>query len=295
MRSLALVVLFGFAIPGGTPDLDSAAAARDDRSAATTAARHSSVATSVAAPQTVDIETKDFSIVLPAHIPTGLLKFTLHNLGKEPHEVRFIRLAGGHTFDDFTAWQKSNQPIPEWLSPAGGIGAVSPGLTQDYWVSLEPGAYVVLCSYPSEDGSSHTGKGQFAPLTVDKASGNGTTTMPEADVTVSLMDHHFQLTAPFESHHPLVHLRNVGSEPHQALIVRVTDEGQQYPELAWFDHGGKGHRPGMPIAGSADVPADGEAWFQANLTPGRYLMLCSQSEEDGRHYELGMVYAFTVE
>jgi hypothetical protein len=265
MHTLALLALLGAAAPGLAP-----------------------------AP-TVHIETKDFSITTPAHIPAGLVAFTLDNHGSEPHEVRFIRLVAPHTFEDFVAWQKSGQPIPDWLAPAGGIGAVAPGLAQDYWVSLEPGAYVALCSYPSEDGTSHMSKGQFAAFMVDKASAVTTTTMPEADVTVSLMDHHFQLTAPFESHRPLVHLRNVGSEPHQALIVRVPDESQQYPELAWFDHGGKGRRPGIPIAGSVDVPADGEAWFQANLTPGRYLMLCSQAEEDGRHYELGMVYAFTIE
>ncbi len=247
------------------------------------------------APPSVHIEAKDFSIAIPAHIPSGLVAFTFDNHGSEPHEIRFIRLVAPHTFEDFVAWQKSGQPIPDWLAPAGGIGAIAPGLAQDYWASLEAGAYVALCSYPSEDGTSHTSKGQFAAFTVDKASAVTTTTMPEADVTVSLMDHHFQLTAPFESRRPLVHLRNVGSEPHQALLVRVPDESQQYPELAWFDHGGKGHRPGIPIAGSADVPADGEAWFQANLTPGRYLMLCSQAEEDGRHYELGMIYAFTVE
>jgi hypothetical protein len=246
------------------------------------------------APPSVHIEAKDFSIAIPAHIPSGLVAFTFENHGSEPHEIRFIRLVAPHVFEDFVAWQKSGQPIPDWLVPAGGIGAVAPGLAQDYWMSLEPGAYVTLCSYPSEDGTSHTGKAQFAPLTVDKNAAEKTT-MPDADVTVSLMDHHFQLTAPFESHRPLVHLRNVGSEPHQALIVKVPDESQQYPELAWFDHGGKGRRPGLPVAGSADVPADGEAWFQANLTPGRYLMLCSQAEEDGRHYELGMIYAFTVE
>ncbi len=253
------------------------------------------LAAAAPAPPAVHIEAKDFSITMPAHIPSGLVAFTLDNHGSEPHEIRFIRLVAPHVFDDFVTWQKSGLPIPDWLAPAGGIGAVAPGLAQDYWMSLEPGAYVALCSYPSEDGTAHTGKGQFAALTVDKESGGDKATMPDADVTVSLMDHHFQLTAPFESHRPLVHLRNVGSEPHQALIVKVPDESQQYPELAWFDHGGKGRRPGLPVAGSADVPADGEAWFQANLTPGRYLMLCSQAEEDGRHYELGMIYAFTVE
>ena len=29
--------------------------------------------------------------------------------------------------------------------------------------------------------------------------------------------------------------------------------------------------------------------------PGKYLLLCSMSEDEGRHYDLGMIYRFTVE
>lgn len=244
-------------------------------------------------PADVRIEARDFSITMPAHIKAGLTAFTLDNRGAEPHDVRFVRLGATHTVDDFAAWQKSGKPIPDWLVPSGGIGTVAPGLHQEYIMSLDAGAYVALCSYPSQDGTPHAEKGMFTALTVD--AGGAAAARPEADVTVTLSDHHFQLSAPMEGPHPLVHLRNTGTEPHQAQIVKLPDSRMQYTERAWFDHGGKGPRPGQPIGGSIELPAGGEAWFRAELTPGSYLMICTQAEEEGRHYELGMIYAFEIE
>jgi hypothetical protein len=244
-------------------------------------------------PAEVRIEARDFSITMPAQISAGLTAFTLENRGAEPHDVRFVRIAGTHTIDDFAAWQKSGKAIPDWLVPSGGIGTVAPGLHQEYIMALDAGAYVALCSYPSQDGTPHSEKGMFAPLTVD--AGGAAAARPEADVTVTLTDHHFQLTAPMEGPHPLVHLRNTGTEPHQAQIVKLPEAGMEYAERAWFDHGGHGPRPGQPIGGSIEVPVGGEAWFRAELPPGHYLLLCAQAEEEGRHYELGMVYRFEIE
>jgi hypothetical protein len=293
MRSLAVIALLALVFPAGSRGSD--VVRESDGARGFSRALAPDLPATAVAPTAVRIETRDFSIAMPAHIPSGLVDFTLDNHGAEPHEIRFIRLADRHTFDDFVAWQKSGTAIPDWLTSAGGIGAVAPGLHQEYLMSLQPGAYVALCSYPSADGTSHTAKGMFAAVTVDAPAGGAVATPPEADETITMSDHHFQLTVPMDGPHPMVHLRNTGSEPHQALIIRLPDERQQFPELAWFDHGGKGPRPGVPVGGSVEVPADGEAWFRADLTPGRYMLLCTQAEEDGRHYELGMMYNFTIE
>ena len=165
---------------------------------------------------TVRIEVRDYSLTLPAHVHAGRTAFTLDNRGAEPHEVRFLRLAAPHAVDDFVAWQKSGQPIPEWLEPAGGIGSVAPGLTVDYVATLTAGPYVVLCGDSSPDGTSHLAKGMFAAVQVD------------------------------------------------------------------------------PDGASAPAP-DAEAWFSAELTPGRYLLMCAVIEDAGRHYDLGMIYRFVIQ
>ena len=217
-----------------------------------------------APPAAVHIEASDSAIVLPAHVASGLVAFTLDNRGSEPHEIRLVRVTGTHTFDDFVQWQKSGQPIPDWLEPAGGLAAVAPGLHQKYVMSLDPGTYVALDSYPSADGTPHSVKGLFAQVIVDKATGPASAP-PEADITIAMTDHHFLLTAPFEAPHPMIHLKNNGSEPHQAQVIKLSEERQQFSERAWFDQGGKGTRPGQPIGGSVDVPPDGEAWFRVEL------------------------------
>ena len=244
-------------------------------------------------PAAVRIEARDFALTLPAHVPAGRIAFTLDNRGSEPHAVRFLRLADRHTFDDFVAWQKSGAAIPAWLVPSGGIGTVAPGLTTDYVATLTAGSYVVLCASPSADGTPHVAKGMVAPLQID-AGGVGVPA-PEADVTVVLSDHHFLLSAPVPGGHPIWHLRNTGSEPHQALVVKLPDSVNQFQERAWFDHGSRGARPGIPVGGVIDLPAGSEAWFSAELTPGRYLLLCAAVEEEGHHYDLGMSYAFVIE
>jgi hypothetical protein len=241
----------------------------------------------------VRIEARDFTLSLPAHLRAGRMAFTLDNRGSEPHDVRFLRLAGRHTVDDFVAWQKSGAAIPAWLVPSGGIGTVAPGLSADYIATLAAGSYVVLCGYPSPDGTPHTAKGMFAPLQIE--AGGAGIPAPEADLTVTLSDHHFLLSAPVPAGHPIWHLRNTGSESHQALVVKLPDGINQFMERSWFDHGNRGARPGIPVGGVIDLPAGGEAWFSAELTAGRYLLLCTVVEDEGRHYELGMIYSFVVE
>jgi hypothetical protein len=242
---------------------------------------------------TVRIDVRDYAMSLPAHLPAGRTGFTLNNRGTEPHEVRFLRLAAPHTLDDFVTWQKSGRPIPEWLVPSGGIGSVAPGLTADYVATLTAGSYVVLCGDSSPDGTSHLAKGMFTALQVDP--GGVPAPAPDADLMVVLSDHHFLLSAPVPGGRPVWHVRNTGSEPHQALVVKLPEGTNELQERAWFDHDSHGARPGQPVGGAIDVPPDGEAWFSAELTPGRYLLLCAVLEEGGRHYDLGMIYRFVIE
>jgi hypothetical protein len=244
-------------------------------------------------PGPIRIQATDEALALPEHIPSGLSLFTLENRGTVPHAVRFVRLADGHTIQDYKAWRESGQPIPPWLMTAGGIGAVGPGLSADYITSLAAGAYVVLCDYPSPDGSSHDDKGTATALRVE-ADASGLTP-PEADVTLRLHDHGFQLSAPMSPGRLLFHVLNGGTEPHQALIVRLPDGANEWQERGWFNGGSKGARPGQPIGGIVELAADADAWFRVELTPGRYLLLCTMEEEDGRHFELGMIYRFTIE
>ena len=116
-----------------------------------------------------------------------------------------------------------------------------------------------------------------------------------ADLTVTLRDHHFKLTAPVPAGHATWHVRNEGTEPHQALVIKLPDGVTEHAERAWFTNGLRGPRPGEPINGVPHLDPGKDAWFTTDLAPGRYLLVCSMLEDEGRHFDLGMIYRFTIE
>lgn len=248
---------------------------------------------SLAAHAPVRVELKDDGITLPPRLTAGLTTFSVENTGTGPHDLRFVQLKDTHTIEDVAAWLKAGGAVPAWMATAGGAGALAPGGKAEYTFNIAPGAYVVLCGHRGGDGATHAEKGGFTALQVD--AGKSTLRAPEADRIITLRDHGFQLTAPIESGRSTWHVRNTGSEPHQMLIVKLADSGGEYPERAWFNHGARGPRPGQPAGGVLEVPPGEEAWLRLELGPGHYLLLCTEQEEDGQHFDLGMIYRFTIE
>ena len=49
------------------------------------------------------------------------------------------------------------------------------------------------------------------------------------------------------------------------------------------------------MGGIKTLAPGAEASFETDLKPGQYLLLCAMLEEEGRHFELGMIYHFTIE
>jgi uncharacterized cupredoxin-like copper-binding protein len=118
---------------------------------------------------------------------------------------------------------------------------------------------------------------------------------PAPSITVVLSDHHFRLSAPVDGGKLIWHLKNEGSEPHQAIVVRLPEGISEYGERAWFEHGSKGPEPGERAGGLDTLAPGAEASFQTDLKPGKYLLLCAMNEDEGRHYDLGMIYRFAIE
>jgi uncharacterized cupredoxin-like copper-binding protein len=125
----------------------------------------------------------------------------------------------------------------------------------------------------------------------------GSAVARQADVSITLVltDHHFRLSAPVEPGPRLWHVRNEGSEPHQAVVVKLPDGVSEFGERAWFEHGSKGPEPGERVGGLETLAPGAEASFRTDLKAGKYLLLCAMSEDEGRHYELGMIYRFEIE
>lgn len=244
----------------------------------------------------ITIVTSGDALAVPAQTPAGLTTITFQNTAPEPHAIRIVEIRDKHTTDDFAAFLKTGGAPPAWVRTVGGIAALASSVTEEYSIALTVGRYVVL------DGD------RVAPLTVvTGAAGAGSKdpahvggrgqsdTPPAADIEVRLHDHGFQFGAPVEGSKPLWHLRNTGSEPHQAVLFRLTDGMTEFAARNWIANGSRGPAPGDPRGGVLEVPVNGEAWFRVNLPPGRYVLLCGELEQEGRHFDLGMVYRFTIE
>src|SRR5262249_7518086 len=77
----------------------------------------------------------------------------------------------------------------------------------------------------------------------------------DPEITVVLTDHHFRLSVPVEPGRLLWHIKNEGSEPHQALVIRLPEGVSEYGEEAWFERGGKGPEPGERAGGIETIAA----------------------------------------
>lgn len=248
---------------------------------------------SLVPPRVVSVVAEDFKLALPERLPAGRNAFVFQNRGREPHYFRLMRFAEGKGMDDFLAWRKSRTPLPPWLIPAGGAGTLAPGERAEYAVGLTAGSYVVFCGHPSADGVPHVDKGMYVALKVEEGVGDAAARQP--DVAIELGDQRIAVRPRFREGRQNVHIRNVGSRSHQALLILLPEGVTADQELAWFRGGSRGPRPGHPMGGAIEVAAGGEAWAGFELRPGRYLLICAVADQvGGRHFDHGMQHAFEI-
>jgi len=236
----------------------------------------------LAALAVITIVASNDALIVPPQTPAGQTTIAFQNTAAEPHAIRIVELREKHTTEEFAALLKNGGAPPAWVRTAGGVAAIAPNVTEEYTTALTAGRYVVV------DGE------RFAPIAVTAAPASKSAPMT-ADIDVRLHDHGFQFSAPVEGSKPLWHLRNTGTEPHQAILFRLTDGMTEFAARNWITTGSRGPAPGDPRGGVLEVPINGEAWFRVDLPPGRYVLLCGELEQEGRHFDLGMIYRFEID
>ena len=116
---------------------------------------------------------KDFSFDAPTPVSSGEHTFTFTNTGPQPHEAGIVKLAPGTTVDQlkgmFTASPAPSGEAPQGPPPFedyGGIGAVAPGTTATFKVTLESGQqYAFICFVPDPaTGKAHAELGMIAAI-----------------------------------------------------------------------------------------------------------------------------------
>ena len=92
----------------------------------------------------VQVTERDFALKAPARVPSGELRFTLHNRGPDTHELFVVRTRSsrlplrpdGLTVDEATLER----------STVGVIDDVEPGTVRHVRFRLAPGRYELFCN-----------------------------------------------------------------------------------------------------------------------------------------------------
>jgi uncharacterized cupredoxin-like copper-binding protein len=252
-------------------------------------------------PAVVTITATDYAFGAPDTIAAGLTTFRLVNNGREPHQA-VIFGAPGKTFAELEAAAAPTQSSAEWwkaflkLEPTfpGGPGVVLGGDSSVITANLAPGNYEIVCFIPSPDGTEHVKKGMFHRLVVTPS--RAAAAEPTADLTVTLSDFAFALSAPLTAGTHTIRVENNGPQVHELTIERLSPGKTLADWQRWAAGGMKGEPVSMPFGGFAGPDSGKMGWVTRTFTPGTYLFLCYVPDvKDGApHLAHGMVKEIIV-
>ena len=266
-----------------------------------------------AAPQVVSLAASEYRFDAPDSLAGGWTTFRLANTGGEIHYGHIVRLDPGRTVEELVAAYaeaiRTSGPRPKWVTRFGGPGGTAPADTSSVTQFLEPGEYVWICPIEDETGAPHFGKGEVKPFVVYAAGPDvaSRAAAPQADVVVRLVDFDFTFEPALSAGRHTVRVENAGVEPHDLVLMKlapgVTAEDlltAMNPERARRDAPADGPPPsfeslGTGAGGIAAIAPGMESYFEADFTPGEYVLLCMATAPDGRsHIEHGMVRQVSV-
>jgi hypothetical protein len=245
------------------------------------------------ATHTAVVHAKDFAFESPDSITAGWTTFHLVNDGQALHHVQIVRLDSGKTAADLQAALRNPGPPPSWARFIGGPNAPDPNSQVDGMIDLAPGNYVLLCMVDMPGGVPHFAKGMVRPLTV--TAGGGPTIEPVADATISLVDYAFTIDGKLNAGAHVIKVVNNGPQAHEVEMVKLAPGKTAKDMLAWIAKP-DGPPPGNAIGGIAGAVPGSPNYFKADLTPGKYALLCFLPDsKDGKpHFAHGMIRELEV-
>jgi hypothetical protein len=160
---------------------------------------------------------------------------------------------------------------------------------------LRPGNYVLLCLIPDSGGMPHLMRGMERAVTVVPATVHDGVEAFAYDETLALTEFAFTATPAITSGHHVIRVTNRGTMSHSATLIRL-DSGVTTPQALKWGEKQVGTPPFHTLGGVAALDPGAEAFFPVDLTPGRYSLICFQTDaHDGKeHLAKGMIREFTI-
>lgn len=240
----------------------------------------------------------EYSFQGPDQLPAGWTQITLDNQGAAAHDLQLFGIDAGKTLQDVTQSLASNGP-PDWAHAYGSIFA-DPGKQESFIVDLAPGNYVLLSFGNNQQGPPDAAKGMLKMVTVTGiAPAASSVQLPTPDVSINMVDYHFEMTGTMKSGSQTIYLTNTGTEMHEAQVLKLNagTTFEQFQQLLMASNGQQGSQmPATPVWGMTLSPG-ASAYGTANLTPGEYAVVCflPSAKNGGKpHYMLGMISSVTV-
>jgi len=243
-------------------------------------------------------------------IKGGTVKITLTNKGKVPHDVSLARVDGTHSQTEVLDALKKvfsgmNQPLADYLHPAGGVSGVKPGQTGTASVVLPPGKYYALDTATGENNNSppYFTKGAIKALEVK--GGKSTGSLPKADQTVAIKDvpgdkFEFVNPATLKSGKVMLELDNQSKKEFHHVQFLPLNPGKTVADAKKFLASGPNGPPMGPPpvdfmagVGTEVIEHGSKLVTELNLPkPGNYVMLCFITDRDGKgppHFGKGLL------
>lgn len=254
-------------------------------------------ATTPATANVVNVTASEYKFEAPDSTPAGLTTFTLNNNGKEMHHITLMKLDSGKTVDDLLNGiknMKPNTPPPGWIVSAGGPNAAAPGSSSSLTTVLEPGNYALVCFIPDAKGVPHVAHGMAKALKVTPATGPSAPE-PNADITVTLKDYQFDFSKPLTAGKHTLKIVVAPGQPHEFTFFQLMP-GKKAEDIPKYVEGGmQGPPPAMPLGGVSAVQGNQVSYYDVDLKPGDYAIVCFITAADGKpHFAHGMIQQIKV-
>ena len=233
-------------------------------------------------------------VSVPRSVRAGVVTVELQNTGKRAHSAQLVRIDGDHTPKEaLKATQGEGKPIPGWIHPAGGLGAVRPGRSGSATQVLRPGNYIVFDEGDEEDGGGS--KPAFARLSVTGRQAGGA--LPKWAGSIVAREYSFTASGLRVGKNTLRFV-NAGRELHH-VVAAPLKPGATLADLRKALREERGEPPidFKRTNDSAVIDAGTSQITQLEFQkPGRYALMCFIQDRKGGppHVAKGMITLTTV-